>query len=117
MAERKLVFSVGIHDCKVDTFTVGGHGGAGKDTSNTGVRLTHEPSGAIGRATDTRSQLKNKQLALRRMAETEAFRAWARLESSRLAGMPSIDDQVEEAMRPENLKVEVQLNGMWIDAQ
>lgn len=115
MSVRKLVFSVGIHDCKVDTFTVGGHGGAGKDTSNTGVRITHPPSGAIGKASDTRSQFRNKQLALKRMAETEGFRAWARLEASRLAGVPTIDEQVDEAMDPKNLKVEVQLNGAWVN--
>ncbi len=39
--EKKLLFSVTIKDCDVDTFTVSGNGGAGKDTSQTGVRVTH----------------------------------------------------------------------------
>ncbi len=41
MKEKKLLFSITIKDCKVDAFTVGGNGGAGKDTSNTGCRVTH----------------------------------------------------------------------------
>lgn len=39
--DKQLLFSVTIKDCRVDTFTVGGNGGSGKDTSNTGVRVTH----------------------------------------------------------------------------
>lgn len=39
--EKVLLFSVTIKDCKVDAFTVGGNGGSGKDTSNTGARVTH----------------------------------------------------------------------------
>lgn len=39
--EKHLLFSVTINDCNVDTFTVGGKGGSGKDTSQTGIRVTH----------------------------------------------------------------------------
>lgn len=39
--DRKLWFSITIKDCDVGTFTVKGPGGGGKDTSQTGVRVTH----------------------------------------------------------------------------
>lgn len=39
--ERTLLFSVTIADCEVGTFTVKGPGGGGKDTSRTGIRVTH----------------------------------------------------------------------------
>jgi len=39
--EKTLLFSVTIADCDVGTFTVKGPGGGGKDTSQTGVRVTH----------------------------------------------------------------------------
>jgi protein subunit release factor B len=103
MTSRKPLFSVHISDCRVDTFTVGGNGGGGKDTSNTGVRITHEPSGAVGRAVDARSQFKNKQLALKRLASTPEFRSWVKL---RAAGFESIDSWVEDQMKEANLKVE-----------
>ena len=111
---RQLLFTVSIKDCRVDTFSVGGNGGSGKDTSNTGVRVVHLPSGAMGRAVDSRSQGKNKELAFRRMAETKEFRGWARLEASKRFGEKSIEEQVEESLSPENLKVEVRgEDGKW----
>lgn len=116
MTNRKKLFSVTIADCRVDTFTVGGNGGSGKDTSNTGVRVTHEPSGAVGRSTDTRSQLGNKEKAFRRMGESKEFQRWARMIAARLATGKSLDDLVEESMKPDNIKVETkdELGMKWI---
>lgn len=105
MSKRKL-FSVTLQDCKVDTFTVGGHGGSGKDTSNTGVRISHPPSGAVGKSTESRSQLANKRTAFRRMAETPAFRFWAKNYALQLQGAKSIEQTVAELMHPDNLKIE-----------
>lgn len=111
---RKLIFSVSIHDCRIDTFTVGGHGGGGKDTSNSGVRVTHEPSGAVGKCGENRSNHLNKRIAFRRMTETKAFKAWHRTTTSRLLGEKSIDERVEEDMHPRNLRVETRNDeGRW----
>lgn len=113
LPKTKLLFSVTIKDCEVSTFTVGGHGGAGKDTSNTGVQVTHRPSGATGRSTETRSQLKNKQTAFKRMAESKKFQTWARTKATECN--PSVIElMVEESMDPKNLKIEVRdENGKW----
>ncbi len=113
MKNRKLLFSVTIHDCDVQTFTVGGPGGGGKDTSNTGVRITHPPSGAVGEGREERSQLANKRAAWTRMGRSDKFKAWARIEAARRCGGPSIDELVEEAMRPEHIKAEVNVAGKW----
>lgn len=53
-----------------------------------------------------------------RMARTETFKRWAHIEARRAAGkMQEIDESVERAMRPGNLKLEVKDdNGRWIDA-
>lgn len=107
---RTKLFSITIADCRVDTFTVGGHGGSGKDTSNTGVRVTHEPSGASAEGTRTRSQLQNKRIAFRKMAESPKFHAWVK---AKVAGMNPIDKIVEEAMSPEHIREEVYQNGVW----
>lgn len=113
--ERKKLFSVTLNDCRVDTFTVGGHGGSGKDTSNTGVRITHTASGAVGKATDTRKQHTNKQLAFRRMAETKAFRAWVRVEAARISGSPSLEELVEAELS--KIKIEVYKDGKWVETK
>jgi protein subunit release factor A len=107
------MFSVGIADCRVDTFTVRGPGGGGKDTSNTGVRVTHLASGASGEARETRSQAKNKELAFRRMGESKEFKLWVRLKAAELMTGKSIDQRVDEQMARENLKVEVRVDGKW----
>lgn len=109
--KRKL-FSVTLKDCRVDCFTVGGNGGSGKDTSNTGVRITHPQSGAVGKATDTRSQSKNKALAFRRMGESKEFTLWVHRV---VADIDKVDAQVEYYMRPANIKVEMRNHeGKWV---
>lgn len=112
---RSKLFSVSIQDCKVDTFTCGGKGGSGKDTSNNGVRVTHPPSGAVGEGRRQRHQLANKRAAFTQMAKSIAFTKWAGLEASRLSSGKSISQLVEESMEPENLKIEVRdAEGKWI---
>lgn len=47
-------------DIRLDLFHSGGAGGQNVNKVQTGVRLTHEPSGIVVTCTDERSQLKNK---------------------------------------------------------
>ena len=111
--KREKLFSVTLDDCDVETFTVGGHGGAGKDTSNTGVRIRHRASGAVGVGRDERSQLQNKRAAFRRMANTKEFRTWVKIKAS---GLKTIDQLVEEAMDEKFIKTEVLTkDGKWIE--
>lgn len=115
MKERKLLFSVTPADCREDAFTVGGNGGSGKDTSNTGVRFVHLASGAVGEARDERSREANRRRAWQRMASSDTFKKWHRLETARRLGQPSIDDVVEKEMDPANLRIEVRVEGKWKD--
>lgn len=115
MAKTKL-FSVTIADCEVHTFACGGHGGAGKDTSNNGVRIVHPPSGAAGKSCDERSQLANKRLAFRRMAESAEFTRWVHREAFEEAKKQErIKFEVEQMLTPDKLRVEVMgPHGKWI---
>lgn len=74
MTERELLFSVTLKDCDVQTFRAGGKGGQNQNKRDTGVRIIHRASGARGEARDERSQLQNKRLAFKRMAEHPLFR-------------------------------------------
>ena len=104
---KKLLFSVGAADCDWQTFTCGGKGGSGKDTSNNGVRCIHRASGARAETRDTRNQLQNRRAAFKRMCETPEFRAWHRLEVSRRMGWEAeIEWRVDEMMSEKNLKIE-----------
>jgi peptide chain release factor 2 len=55
--------------CDVDTFRSGGPGGQHQNVTESGVRLTHLPTGITAIARDERSQHRNRQLALRRLRE------------------------------------------------
>ena len=102
-----MLFSVTIKDCDVQTFHVGGAGGGGKDTCSSGVRIVHRASGASGRAVDSRSQRKNKELAWKRMAESKAFIAWHKIECARRMGQESeLNRILDDLLLDKNIKVE-----------
>lgn len=115
---KEKLFTVTIKDCRVDTFRSGGKGGQNQNTRDTGVRVVHTPSGAVGESREERSQLQNKRVAFRRMAESPEFQLWIKRESSRHLGEEAkIEQRVNEAMLPRNLKVEVKENGKWIETE
>jgi peptide chain release factor 2 len=58
-----------LSECEVDTFRSGGPGGQHQNVTESGVRLTHRPTGLAAVARDERSQHRNRQLALRRLRE------------------------------------------------
>jgi hypothetical protein len=108
--KKELAFSVGIHDCRVDTFRAGGKGGQNQNKRDTGVRVVHEASGAVGESREERSQLQNKKNAFRRMALTPKFQAWCKLQCLRTS---AVKWDVEQELQPERLKVEMQVDGQW----
>lgn len=73
---RERVLSVTLADCRVDTFRSGGKGGQHQNVRDTGVRIVHEPSGAVGESREERSQLQNKKTAFKRMAAHPRFKVW-----------------------------------------
>lgn len=103
---KQLLFSITKKDFIQQFFTVGGHGGSGKDTSNNGVRLIHKDSGAVGEGREHRSAGRNREEALKRLVQTPRFKGWHKLKCAQLMGSKSIDEIVEEQMVPANIKEE-----------
>lgn len=108
---KELLFSVPKNDFIIQTFRSGGKGGQNQNKVETGVRIIHKYSDAVGESREQRSQLQNKQTAFRRLVETKEFKSYLRLRSAQENKKEKdinkiIEERVNEMMKDENLKVE-----------
>ena len=58
-----------LNQCRVETFRSGGKGGQHANTTDSGVRLIHEPTGVTAVSRSERSQHRNKTIALARLRQ------------------------------------------------
>ena len=110
MNDKKLLFSLTKEDFETDTFRSGGKGGQHQNKVESGVRIRHLASGAVGECREFRSQHQNKKAAFERLVSSKEFKLWHKIECSRLLGQIKTQEQIEKEvdadMRPENLKIQ-----------
>src|SRR5262245_23764653 len=63
-----------LAECEVHTYRASGPGGQNRNKVESAVRICHVPTGVAAIAEDSRSQLENRPLALRRLREAIAVR-------------------------------------------
>lgn len=56
-----------LSECRIETFRAGGPGGQHQNKTESAVRLTHLPTGISVSSRDSRSQHRNRQIALERL--------------------------------------------------
>ncbi|MDQ3803723.1 MAG: peptide chain release factor-like protein [Acidobacteriota bacterium] len=61
-----------LRECEAETFRAGGPGGQHVNKVETGVRLTHRPTGLVVACREERSQHRNKMNCLRKLREAVA---------------------------------------------
>lgn len=110
----EAILSITAADCRWEYFRGTGAGGQKRNKTSNCVRVTHDPSGAVGEARDSRSQRTNREVAFHKMAESAAMQKWIRLEVARRTGkLLEINEAVDRAMR--SVKVEGKdENGRWV---
>ena len=114
--KKELLFSVTKKDLIVQTFRSGGKGGQHQNKTDSGVRIIHKDSGAVGESRDQRSQHQNKKIAFKRLTESQKFKLWLNQTAYEKANKINIEEDVKKAMSPDNLLVEVKdEDGNWVE--
>lgn len=94
-AEREKINLVSEKDLRFSYFCGSGAGGQARNKVHSGVQCHHEESGAIGRASDTRSQADNKRAAFLRMTQTAQFKFWVAKRKYEIDHQESLEASVE----------------------
>lgn len=113
MLKEKL-FSVTKKDLEIQTFQSGGKGGQHQNKTDSGVRIIHRDSGAVGESRTEKSQRQNKKLALQRLVASPKFKLWLNKMAYELKTGKSIEERVDEMMKEDNFKIEIRdEKGKW----
>lgn len=100
-------------DFDISYFVGPGSGGQNKQKNKTGVQLIHRESGAMGRCSETRSLVQNKEKAFLSLTKQPKFKLWLNSKLYEIQNKQTIEDAVEKMMAPENLRIQIKEDGKW----
>jgi peptide chain release factor 1 len=103
-------------DLRTDTFRASGAGGQHVNKTESGVRFTHIPTGIVAESTDSRSQHKNREIALQRLyskvreaQQNESMREQKEKRKS-LVGTGDRSDKIRTYNYPQNRVTDHRIN-------
>ncbi len=103
-------------DLRTDTFRASGAGGQHVNKTESGVRFTHLPTGLTGESTDSRSQHKNREIAMQRLyqriQEAQRNKAYQEQKTKRksLVGSGDRSDKIRTYNYPQNRCTDHRIN-------
>lgn len=101
-------------DFDVSYFCGSGAGGQARNKVASGVQIIHRESGAIGRASDSRSQAGNKNSAFKRLVESPKMKFFLAAKLYEIKQSETMEETIEKDTKPENLKFEIKNGlGQW----
>lgn len=112
---KELLFSITKKDFKIEHFSGTGKGGQYRNKHQNCVRLHHPASGVIVTGQSYRERPANMGEALRNLLKHPKFMVWYNTKVYELSKGKSIEEIVEEMISPENLKIEIQKDGKWVE--
>lgn len=116
MNEKERITIATRNDFEVSTFCGSGPGGQARNKVASGVQIRHKESGAIGRASDSRSQFDNRRSAFERLTKTPQFKFWMSQKLYELEKRETMEQTVERETTNDNLRFEVKDDaGKWVE--
>ncbi len=103
-------------DLRTDTFRASGAGGQHVNKTESGVRFTHLPTGLTGESTDSRSQHKNREIAMQRLykriqdAQKEAIYNDQKTKRKSMVGSGDRSDKIRTYNFPQNRCTDHRIN-------
>ena len=103
-------------DLRVDTFRSSGAGGQHVNKTESGVRFTHLPTGIVAESTDSRSQHKNREIAMGRLiqkikdVQIETYEKTVASERRSLVGTGDRSDKIRTYNFPQNRMTDHRIN-------
>ncbi len=109
--DRELLFSVTEKDLEIKYFSGTGGGGQHRNKHQNCVRLHHPDSGARTTGQSHKERKANREEAFKNLAKSTAFKLWHSQKVAEIQAGKTLEQQVDEMMRPQNLKVEYKEKG------
>ena len=115
---RERINILSPKDLDVSYFCGSGAGGQARNKVASGVQIIHRETGAIGRASDSRSQADNKAEAFRRLLATPKMKFWLAAKIYEVRQHESMEQTIAKETRPESLRFEIKdPTGRWEEVE